>query len=97
MTPLSPETMWGDKLELVDKNGDKYDAFNLKLKGSATDEEKAEFEDYVMNAMAGNVFLKEDYPDMKDPYYTWEGKVVERKSLEGRKIPVASDGGTPWE
>lgn len=97
MTPLSPEAIWGDKLELKDKDGYGDDIFNLKLKASATDEDKEDFEDYVMNTMGGCVFLRENYPDMKDPYYTWEGKVVERKSLEGRKIPVAPNEETPWD
>ena len=89
MTPLSPETAWGDNLELKDKNGYEDDIFNLKLKAAAKDSDKADFEKYVMNTMGGEVFLKEGYPDMKDPYYTWEGKVVERASLKGRGIPLA--------
>ena len=28
-------------------------------------------------------------PDMEDPYYTWDGKIVERSSLKGRKLPLA--------
>ena len=28
-------------------------------------------------------------PDMKAPYYTWEGKVVERSSLKDRTLPLA--------
>lgn len=28
-------------------------------------------------------------PEMDDPYYTWEGKIVERSSLKDRELPLA--------
>ena len=89
MVVMSPETIWGDDLELVDKNGSADDYFNLRLKSTVTDDDKYSFECYVMQVMGGEYFLKEMYPEMKDPYYTWEGKVVERSSLKGRQIPLA--------
>ncbi len=89
MIGMAPQTRWGKKLAVVDKRGPVDDTFNLRLKPTATDEDKHSFECYVMQEMAGQYFLKEDYPDMKDPYYTWEGKVVERSSLKGRSIPLA--------
>ena len=27
--------------------------------------------------------------NLKDPYYTWEGKIVERSSLKDRELPLA--------
>ncbi len=88
MAPKSPEQIWGNKLETVDRYGDEYDIFNLRLKPSATDKEKRDFEDYVMNESGGAYYLAKDHPKMTDPYYTWEGKVVERASLAGRSIPT---------
>lgn len=89
MTPRAPEAIWGDKLGYVDPAGDKDDYFNMRLKDDATDEEKADFEAYVMITQGGEGFLPDMYEEMDDPYYTWEGKVVERASLKGRGIPVA--------
>ena len=31
--------------------------------------------------------------NLKDPYYTWEGKIVERSSLAGRELPLAIKSG----
>ncbi|MBQ6679539.1 MAG: hypothetical protein IJM76_05895 [Lachnospiraceae bacterium] len=57
----------------------------FKLNG-ATDEEKREFE-AEKNAELRPV-AKFYVPDMEDPYYTWEGEVVERSSLKGRELPL---------
>ncbi len=88
MTPVGHEVLWGDKLEVVDKNKSKNSIFNLRLKPSASDEDKRGFESYAMNVMGGNHFMKKGYPHMKEPYYTWEGRVVERASLRGRGFPT---------
>ena len=84
----APETMWGDKYVLVDPKGNKESVFNHRLKSTASDDEKHDFESYAMVFMGGNYFMGKMHPEMEDPYYTWEGKVVERSSLKGRKIPV---------
>ncbi len=89
MTPMAPSTIWGDKLEVIDKNRSRHSIFNLRLKKEATNKEKQDFEAYVMYTMGGDYFLTADHPDMKEPYYTWEGKVVEKASLKGRGFPTA--------
>lgn len=81
---MSPRTLWGGLLQEVRK-GEGEHTFNLRLSAKASDEDKAAFEAYIMNSMGGAYFLKKGYPKMKDPYYTWEGKVVERETLNGRK------------
>lgn len=53
MVILMPEQIWGDKLEKVDKSLPDDISFNIRLKPEATDEEKADFEDYMMNLMGG--------------------------------------------
>ncbi len=80
--------MWGDKYILVDPKGNKDSVFNHRLKPTASDDEKHQFEAYAMVQMNGEFFLTKRCPEMKDPYYTWEGKVVERSTLEGRTIPI---------
>lgn len=86
MSMMSPQAIWGEKLELVNRKWDDMDdIFNLRLKAGASDEEKESFEDYAMNGMGGAFFLKAEHPEMREPYYTWEGKVVEKASLKGRK------------
>lgn len=85
----APETLWGEMLVKVDKSLDDDIAFNTRLLPEASDEDKTDFEDYVMNFEGGREFLKQMFPKMKDPYYTWEGKIVERASLKGRKLPPA--------
>lgn len=95
MSLMSPETAFGSALEIVDKKGDKDDIFNLRLMDGVSDEDKEAFESYAMIAMGGDYFLKEMFPKMKDPYYTWEGKVVERATLKGRKpapVKAPKDG-----
>ncbi len=91
MTPMGPVAIWGDKLERgenYDKRRAKDSIFNLRLKDAATDEEKTEFERYAMHMMGGYRLLKRGYPKMKEPYYTWEGRVVEKASLKGRGLPT---------
>lgn len=56
------------------------------LEDSAPDEVKLEFEKWQKRMFSN---LARFYvPDMKEPYYTWEGKVVERSSIEGRALPL---------
>ena len=48
-----------------------------RLLPGASDELKAEFEKEVNSGgMAEDI--REDYPDMKNPWYTWEGKVIDK-------------------
>lgn len=47
------------------------------LKPEASDELKAEFEKEV-NSKGMRETLEEDYPDMKHPWYTWEGKIIDK-------------------
>lgn len=87
----APETRWGKKLTYVSKKRPKGDRFNLRLTEEATDREKEEFEVYIMYQMGGDYFLKKLFPNMRDPYYTWEGKVVEKASLKGRSLRMAGE------
>ncbi len=74
MTYASPETIWGDKLELVDESKPDH-IFNLRLKDNASEDEKKDFEQYVMEM--GQHFLVKMYPHYKKPRYTWEGVVID--------------------
>lgn len=86
MSMPSPESRWGDLLNYEeDEYGYKHET---SLKPEATDKQKTEFEGYMM--FMSYSMLKECYPELEDPYYTWEGKIVERSSLEGRKLPLVA-------
>lgn len=87
MIGASPETIWGDKLGYVDEKKNRPEGMIYRLKPNATSEEKQKFEEYML--FGNSFFLKEFYPKFKDPYYTWDGKIVERSSLKGRAIPLA--------
>ena len=50
---------------------------NWHLEKGASQEDKDEFEKY-MN-MGENYQLIVDYPKMKNPYYTWSGKVIDKR------------------
>ena len=57
-----------------------------RLRPDAPDDVKRAFERRFTGEIRGSKeFI---VPDMKDPYYTWEGKIVERSSLEGRELPL---------
>ena len=71
-------TLFPGLIEKVNENGS-YLYLNLRLKSNATPKDKEEFEQYINEE--NEFFLKKLYPNMKTPYYTWEGKVVERASL----------------
>ena len=59
----------------------------LALSEDAPDEVKIEFEKHQKWSFGS---LARFYvPEMEDPYYTWEGKIVERSSLEGRELPLS--------
>jgi restriction endonuclease Mrr len=47
------------------------------LTPDATQEEKDEFETY-MNTGNRLLDLMDEHTDMVDPYYTWEGKVIDK-------------------
>ena len=56
------------------------------LPESCSEEEKMDFE---KGHRKNKKFLKQySLPDIEDPYYTWEGKIVERASLAGRELPL---------
>ncbi len=84
----SPWSRWGDYLMIVNKKRPDYDIFNIRLKDGAPDRYKTELETYVMIEMSGDFVLKKLYPKMKEPYYTWEGRVVEKSSLRRRALPA---------
>lgn len=62
-----------------------YVLFGLDPK--ASDDLKLDYESF-QRKMFGSL-AKFYVPDMEDPYYTWDGKIVERSSLKGRKLPLA--------
>ncbi len=86
MTGPSPYSMWPDLLEVKDPEMIAIST-NLKMKKSASDKDKMDFERYENEE--NRFFIRDAHPDMKDPYYTWEGDVVEKASLKGRKLPAA--------
>lgn len=59
----------------------------LALSKDAPDEVKMEFEKFQKMSF-GNL-ARFFVPEMKEPYYTWEGKIVERHTLEGRELPLS--------
>lgn len=95
MVKDEPRTPWTDYREKAGNlpYSERYkilgaDGMQLwKLKPNTPDEVKQQFEQWFTNLIRHD---KEYYvPEMKDPYYTWEGKVVERSSLKGRELPLA--------
>ena len=59
----------------------------IALSTETPDEIKMDFERFQNKYFNG--LAKFYVPNMQDPYYTWEGKVVERSSLAGRELPLA--------
>lgn len=57
-----------------------------KLRPDAPDGVKMAFERRFTNEIRAQ--RKYFVPELKDPYYTWEGNVVERSSLKGRELPL---------
>lgn len=58
-----------------------FDSDKWRLKDGAPDELKKEFED-DNNTEEWELFYREKYPEMKAPYYKWNGEIVERSELE---------------
>ena len=86
MTIMSPETAWGELLDYVKDKDKRPDGMAYRLKTEASDKEKQRFEGYMMEE--NGFFLKAFFPEIKDPYYTWEGEIVERSSLKDRDLPL---------
>ena len=82
----SINTLFAGLVEAVNANGAKS-LLNVRLKSSATPKDKEEFEQYINEEQA--FFIKKLNPDLENPYYTWEGKIVERSSLKDRELPLA--------
>ncbi len=81
----SPKSMWPNLIELVDPDKPNI-SLNYRLKATASDDDKLGFEKFENGQNA--FFLKSIYKELKEPYYTWEGQVVERSSLENRELPL---------
>lgn len=85
MTRIPPEVVWGDLVDHV-KSKEPRKGMDYCLKPKASDKDKMDFEASMMAELG--YFLKEFYPELEDPYYTWEGDIVERSSLKGRALPL---------
>lgn len=92
----APKTPWGEyqekagSIQYVDEGFKKVcpEGQTLwRVKQSAPDSVKRAFEKHFTDDIKFR--KKYFFPDMKDPYYTWEGKIVERDSLKDRKLPLA--------
>ncbi len=81
-----PKSIWGNLYQEIDTDEERPGGMYCRLSSKATDKQKEDFEDYVLSECGG--FLIDYFPEMEDPYFTWEGKIVERSSLKGRKIPL---------
>ncbi len=94
--PTYPWTEYRVRVEDIKAKDPKLAKFDFryvmfKLKPEAPDDVKLKFEK-AMNveyASQADVYT----PELKEPYYTWEGKIVERDSLKGRKLPLVKIGG----
>ena len=51
-----------------------------RITDDAPDSLKAEFEEHMNNAPNFLYCMKNDFPDIKEPYYTWDGRVIEKSS-----------------
>ena len=94
--PTYPWTKYRVRIEDIKAKDTKLAKFGFryamfKLKPEVPDDVKVAFEK-AMNAEyapQADVYT----PDLKDPYYTWEGKIAERDSLKDRKLPLVKIGG----
>ncbi|MBR3396109.1 MAG: hypothetical protein IKG76_10050 [Firmicutes bacterium] len=51
-----------------------------RITADAPDKLKAEFEAHMNDAPTFLYGLKNAFPDIKEPYYTWDGRVIEKSS-----------------
>lgn len=90
MTEQRPKQSWdkykkkAGQIPCIVKHLSPYDL--EKLDYNAPDDVKLDFEKYQNDMFRGCAMYH--VPDMKEPYYTWEGKVVERSSLADRELPL---------
>ncbi len=81
MIGTAPEKPWDEYLEESDRvYGPKelggFPSFSVRLKPGASAELKRQFEEYMtkdVERYKGSVA-----PDMKDPYFTWQGEIIDR-------------------
>ena len=74
-----PEFPWDEYLNLEHSEDEKF-RFE-KLKSNAPDDIKEHFEK-CMNLPLGKVTLKRLAPELKNPYYTWDGRIIEKEELD---------------
>lgn len=51
-----------------------------RITADAPDSLKAEFEAHMNDAPTFVYCMKHDFPNIKEPYYTWDGRVIEKSS-----------------
>ena len=51
-----------------------------RITADAPDSLKAEFEEHMNTAPNFLYCMRNDFPDIKEPYYTWDGRVIEKRS-----------------
>ncbi len=64
--------------------------YKTAMKSSAPDEFKMLFEEEqnMVHDLKSSLETFGISTDCDDPYYVWDGSIVERKSLEGRELPI---------
>lgn len=87
--PYTGKTIFGD----IIKPKKQYKIDDMKLVGLKPDTDerlKMQFEKEKNAEMKRLIIGTGIYEiNLKDPYYTWEGKIVERSSLKDRELPLA--------
>jgi len=91
MTIEEPKHSWDSKLRKAGVLKDKHGGMDYILYGlvGATDKEKMDFE--AVKRKEFNPIAKFYAPGIRDPYYTWKGKIVEKDTLRNRELPLVGE------
>lgn len=79
----APKKPWDKYIESTNKKYGPFDGYpglSVRLKPGASDEIKRKFEAYMTADVKR--YKQSIVPDMKDPYFTWQGDIVEKSSLK---------------
>ena len=91
MTKAAPK--WLTSENIIEVKDDKHrlrpECMLLGLKDTASQEEKDNFEK-EMNEMLKSM-AKLVFPEMESPYYTWSGKIVDRKNKKRTLEDIRED------
>lgn len=83
MTLMGPEVHFTESkyFERIPMDKAIHPVLRMRLKQGASDKDKRELEEFVNHGLKSKILTVVRKKNMKDPYWTWDGQLIEKSKL----------------